>query len=289
VCGCRRVDHNRYYVEAKDEFGFAPETIPPLQAYIEGRTSSRRRRAFQGRRENRDGAPTRVYSMFGQNHARAWLVHQGRDDPGGRRWRRQRRFRPRCSVTPGDSGRQSAQATSPTSWRWTAIRSRDVDVVINKVPLGDEGAARWSWTAQGPRQRRSKHSSSGFLLNLGDHQVDKVAADLAPKALVVIARERPPSTGFRPPRCGPAGEQTGDEWIASMRSNSSPVTFREPLTNVTVDDRQRSPSRNVRADFQIMRDGQGPSRTGRRSVSRLVRESSGWKFAVIAYTSMADR
>ena len=28
------IDHNRYYVDAKDEFGFAPEAIPPLQDYI---------------------------------------------------------------------------------------------------------------------------------------------------------------------------------------------------------------------------------------------------------------
>jgi imidazolonepropionase-like amidohydrolase len=27
------IDHNRYYVDAKDEFGFAPDTIPPLQAH----------------------------------------------------------------------------------------------------------------------------------------------------------------------------------------------------------------------------------------------------------------
>src|SRR5262249_32976620 len=29
------IDHNRYYVDARDEFGFAPDTIPPLQAYID--------------------------------------------------------------------------------------------------------------------------------------------------------------------------------------------------------------------------------------------------------------
>ena len=28
------IDHNRYYVDAKDEFGFEPDTIPPLQDYI---------------------------------------------------------------------------------------------------------------------------------------------------------------------------------------------------------------------------------------------------------------
>src|SRR5207253_10089234 len=37
------IDHNRYYVEAKDEFGFAPDTIPPLEAYIEKNLESTRR------------------------------------------------------------------------------------------------------------------------------------------------------------------------------------------------------------------------------------------------------
>ena len=35
------IDHNRYYVDAKDEFGFKPDAIPPLQDYI-ARTSNRR-------------------------------------------------------------------------------------------------------------------------------------------------------------------------------------------------------------------------------------------------------
>ena len=29
------VDHNRYYIDAKDEFGFAPESVGPLKDYIE--------------------------------------------------------------------------------------------------------------------------------------------------------------------------------------------------------------------------------------------------------------
>ena len=37
------IDHNRYYIDAKDEYGFAPETIPPLQAYVEKNLESTRR------------------------------------------------------------------------------------------------------------------------------------------------------------------------------------------------------------------------------------------------------
>src|SRR3989454_6378291 len=37
------IDHNRYYVDAKDEFGFAPDTIAPLQDYIAKNLESTRR------------------------------------------------------------------------------------------------------------------------------------------------------------------------------------------------------------------------------------------------------
>src|SRR5262245_24831417 len=37
------IDHNRYYVDAKDEFGWADEVVPPLRAYIEKNLDSTRR------------------------------------------------------------------------------------------------------------------------------------------------------------------------------------------------------------------------------------------------------
>jgi len=61
------IDHNRYYVEAKDEFGFAPGTIPPLRAYIEKNLESTRR-AFKAGVKIGMGSDA-VYSMFGQNTA----------------------------------------------------------------------------------------------------------------------------------------------------------------------------------------------------------------------------
>jgi ketosteroid isomerase-like protein len=114
-----------------------------------------------------------------------------------------------------------------------------------------------------------------FLLRLGDHEFDKVAADLAPKALVIIARERDGqwANSF----------QTGDEWIAALKKNPNPTTFREPLTNVvvTVDSDRLA---YLRADFQIMRDGKAVSHGVDHFT--LVRESSGWKIAVVAFTSI---
>ena len=53
---------------------------------------------------------------------------------------------------------------------------------------------------------------------------------------------------------GPTADQTGDEWIAAMKRNPNPTTFREPLTNVTVTI-DSDHLAYVRADFQVMRDG----------------------------------
>ena len=63
----------------------------------------------------------------------------------------------------------------------------------------------------------------------------------------------------------------------------TPTTFREPLTDVTVTI-DSDHLAYVRAGFQIVRDG----KTVSHGVDQftLVREPSGWKFAVIAFTSM---
>src|SRR3954467_12791595 len=70
------IDHNRYYVDAKDEFGFAPETIPPLLAYIEKNLESTRR-AFKAGVKLGMGSDA-VYTMFGQNTRElGWFVKAG--------------------------------------------------------------------------------------------------------------------------------------------------------------------------------------------------------------------
>jgi hypothetical protein len=61
------------------------------------------------------------------------------------------------------------------------------------------------------------------------------------------------------------------------------VTFREPLTNVTITI-DSDHLAYVRADFQVIRDGKAVSYGVDQFT--LVREPSGWKFAALAYTSM---
>jgi imidazolonepropionase-like amidohydrolase len=70
------IDHNRYYVDARDEFGFKPEAIPPLQEYIAKNLDSTRR-AFKAGVKIGMGSDA-VYSMFGQNTRELeWMVKAG--------------------------------------------------------------------------------------------------------------------------------------------------------------------------------------------------------------------
>jgi imidazolonepropionase-like amidohydrolase len=70
------IDHNRYYVDARDEYGFAPESIPALRAYIEKNLDSARR-AVQAGVKIAMGSDA-VYTMFGQNTRElGWFVKAG--------------------------------------------------------------------------------------------------------------------------------------------------------------------------------------------------------------------
>ncbi|HEX6975522.1 MAG TPA: amidohydrolase family protein, partial [Vicinamibacterales bacterium] len=70
------IDHNRYYVDARDEYGFKPEAIPPLQDYI-ARNLAATARAFKAGVKIGMGSDA-VYSMFGQNTRELeWFVKAG--------------------------------------------------------------------------------------------------------------------------------------------------------------------------------------------------------------------
>jgi imidazolonepropionase-like amidohydrolase len=70
------VDHNRYYIDAKDEFGFAPGSEIALQSYIQRNLDSVRRAIKAGVRLAMGSDA--VYSMFGQNTRElGWFVKAG--------------------------------------------------------------------------------------------------------------------------------------------------------------------------------------------------------------------
>src|SRR6185436_8856350 len=70
------IDHNRYYVDSKDEYQFAPETIPPLQDYIQ-KNFEATARAFKAGVKLGLGSDA-VYTGFGQNTGElTWFVKAG--------------------------------------------------------------------------------------------------------------------------------------------------------------------------------------------------------------------
>ena len=70
------VDHNRYYVDARNDYDFPPESIPPLQEYIRKNFEAMRRAVKAGVKLGMGSDA--VFSMFGQNTRElAWMVKAG--------------------------------------------------------------------------------------------------------------------------------------------------------------------------------------------------------------------
>ena len=70
------IDHNRYYVDARDEYGFAAEAIAPLKEYI-AKNLEATRRAFKAGVRLGMGSDA-VYTGFGQNTRELeWFVKAG--------------------------------------------------------------------------------------------------------------------------------------------------------------------------------------------------------------------
>jgi imidazolonepropionase-like amidohydrolase len=263
------IDHNRYYVDAKDEFGFAPDTIPPLQDYIQKNLEATRR-AFKAGVKLGMGSDA-VYTMFGQNTRELeWFVKAG--------------------MTPAQ-----ALATATTIPAALLGHANDLGaiapgffadlVAVDGDPLADIGVVinkvRWvmkSGDVVVDRAGEVRAFVDAMLLHLGDARYDKVSEDLAPKALIVVTRERDGAWTNT--------YQTGDEWLAALRRNATPAIFREPLSNVTVTIDSEHLA-YVRADFQVMRDGKAVSHGVDQFT--LTKENGSWKIAVVAYTSILTR
>jgi imidazolonepropionase-like amidohydrolase len=283
------IDHNRYYVDAKDEFGFAPDTIPPLQAYIQKNLESTRR-AFKAGVKIGMGSDA-VYTMFGQNTRElGWFVKAGMTPAQA--------LASATTIAAALLGQEHALGALAPGYVADIVAVEgdplaDVNVLIHNVRWvmkgGDvvvdhtragrterEDFSRASGAADGATAKAIQGVIERFLLHVGDHDFDKIAAGLTPKALVLIARE--------------ANGQwantylTGEEWLDNLKKN--PTTFREPLENVsvTVDSDRLA---HVRADFKILRDGKAVSHGVDQFT--LVREASGWKVAVVAFTSLPVR
>ena len=71
------IDHNRYYVDAKDEFGFRPEAIPPLAGLHREEPRVGAARAFKAGVKLGMGSDAVLLDVRPE-HARARMVREGR-------------------------------------------------------------------------------------------------------------------------------------------------------------------------------------------------------------------
>ena len=70
------IDHNRYYIDAKDEYGFKPESIQPLEDYVAKNLESAKRAVKAGVKVGMGSDA--VYTMFGENTRELeWFVKAG--------------------------------------------------------------------------------------------------------------------------------------------------------------------------------------------------------------------
>jgi hypothetical protein len=148
-------------------------------------------------------------------------------------------------------------------------------VVTGCVTAAVVASVTAAMVAQTTEEKALQAVVEAFLLHLGDHQFDAVANDMTAKGLVIVTRQRDGAWAN--------SYQTTEEWLAALKRNPNPSVFREPITNVqvTIDSGRLA---YLRADFQVLRDDK-PLSKGVDQFT-LVREPSGWKIAVVAYTSM---
>jgi imidazolonepropionase-like amidohydrolase len=259
------IDHNRYYVDAKDEFQFEPDSIPPLKAYIEKNFDATRRAVKAG--VTLAMGSDAVYTMFGQNTRELdWFVKAGMTP-----WQALQTATTNAAKLLGKETQLGAIAPGYYA-DIVAVDGdplTDINAVVNRV--------RWvmkAGTVVVDQQSDVQTAVERFLTHLGDGDFDKVGADLAPKSIVVITRG------------GTNTYQTGEEWLAGLRRNTNFTRFREPITNlhITIDSDALA---YLRADFEIVRDGKAQSHGVDQFT--LTREGGVWKVAVVAFTSIPNR
>lgn len=115
-----------------------------------------------------------------------------------------------------------------------------------------------------------------FLDDLGNRRLDQLPAQFAPKATMVVVRQRDGQWS--------STHQTFDEWLAGLKAQSPGTVFREPLTNVTVHV-ESGQLAFLRADFTVVVDG--TVRSHGVDYFTLVKNGGAWTILNASYTSMA--
>lgn len=130
--------------------------------------------------------------------------------------------------------------------------------------------------AQSTDERAVQAAVEQFLEVLGSRQLDRLPALFAPKATMVVVRQRDGQWSHT--------TSTVEEFLATLKAQATPTTFTEPLTNVSVrvEDGQLA---FVRADFTVVIDG--TVRSHGVDYFTLVKDAGAWKLVNASYTSKA--
>jgi ketosteroid isomerase-like protein len=115
-----------------------------------------------------------------------------------------------------------------------------------------------------------------FLDDLGNRRLDKLPAQFAPKATMVVVRQRDGQWT--------SSHQQFEEWLAGLQAQPQGTTFREPLTNVTVQV-ESGQLAFLRAEFTVVVDG--TVRSHGVDYFTLVKDAGTWKVLNASYTSLA--
>ena len=115
-----------------------------------------------------------------------------------------------------------------------------------------------------------------FLDDLGNRRLDQLPALFAPKATMVVIRQRDGQWTTT--------HQTFDEWLAGLKAQTPGTIFQEPLTNVTVHV-ESGQLAFLRADFTVVVEGK--VRSHGVDYFTLVKDAGAWKILNGSYTSMA--
>lgn len=128
--------------------------------------------------------------------------------------------------------------------------------------------------AQSPDHAAVRAAVERFLDVLGSRRLDELPALFAPKATMVVVRQRDGQWSHT--------TSTVDEFLATLRAQATPTVFREPLTNVSlhVEDGHLA---FLRADFTVVIGGQ--VRSHGVDYFTLVKDGGAWKLVNASYTS----
>ena len=128
--------------------------------------------------------------------------------------------------------------------------------------------------AQSDDERAVRAAVERFLDVLGSRRLDELPGLFAPKATMVVVRQRDGQWTHT--------TSTVDEFLATLKAQTTPTVFREPLTGVSVHVEDGHLA-FLRADFTVVIDG--TVRSHGVDYFTLVKDGGAWKLLTAAYTS----